>query len=167
MGKLSRAKGATFERQLVRDIIRVFKLKDKKACYRTPMSGGHYACRTAADITISPEFQKRFPWVVEAKHWRSFRVGNFLTLKSEELKCFQQVIDTAERTNADPAVKGLVCRPVLVVKANFAEPYAAFPAQYMTDAVWYEPHVYFNLMGSAWVAISWELFLKLVESKQL
>lgn len=167
MGKLSKNKGATFERVLVRDIIKVFRLTNKRDCYRTPLSGGHHACRHAADITISETLQPRFPWVVEAKHWRSFHVGNFLTLTAEETKCFAQVLETTRRANADPIVPGLTYRPVLVVKANFAEPYAAFPAEYMTDPVWYAPHVYFYLAGVPWVAITWAYFLELVEGKQL
>lgn len=167
MGRLSKAKGAGFERVLVKDIIKVFKLTNKRDCYRTPLSGGHHANRQAADIFISPEFQPRFPWVVEAKHWRAFHVGKFLSLTGEQTKCFTQVTDTAERANNDPMVKGLHYRPVLVVKANFAEPYAAFPAQYITEAVWYTPHVYFSVLGYEWVAVAWATFLHYVKDKKI
>lgn len=167
MGKLSKNKGAGFERVLVKDIVRVFGLTNKRDCYRTPLSGGHHANRQAADLFISAEFQPRFPWVVEAKHWRAFRVGNFLSLKTTETACFTQVVETAERANNDPIVKGLHYRPVLVVKANFAEPYAAFPAEYITETVWYTPHVYFTVLGYEWVAIAWETFLQLVKAGKL
>jgi len=162
----SRSKGAGYERFLVNRIRKVMGFSNRE-CYRTPMSGGHYALRNCSDITFTANVHLQWPWVVEAKHWKQFRAGNFLALTKEELKCFKQVTDTAARANVEPEVPGLVYRPLLVIKANFRDSYAAFDADYITEAVWYTPHVYFEVHRKPWVAIELEIFLEMVRTRKV
>lgn len=124
--------------------------------------------REAADLTFSARFQKRFPWVVECKNWKKFAVGNFLKPVKEEVSWFQQVVEAAERANVKPEVPGLTYRPVLVAREFQRGVYAAFPAEHITEHVWYTPHVYFTVgaMGQ-WVAVSWLDFLVMVKEGKL
>ncbi len=164
--KTQRGKGGDFERFLMNRIRAVMGFT-KEQCYRTPMSGGHYALRTASDLTFTADVQERWPWVVEAKHWKQFRAGNFLALTAKEDGCFKQAMDATERANAKPQVPGLMYRTALIVKANFRDSFVAFELDYVTEHAWYTPHVYFETQGRAWMAIEFEQFLAMVKDRRL
>jgi hypothetical protein len=132
---------------------------DKTECYRTPMSGGHHANRQAADLTLSVEMQKRFPWVLEAKHRIGLTPAAFLSSQGKVVEFFRQVLRTAERANQRPEVPGLTYRPLLVAKANFGETWAVFPIEYMTEVLWYKPHFLTIIDEAAWVGVMWQDFL--------
>ena len=68
------AKGKAFERHVAHMIIDDFASFGitKQDCYRTPLSGGHFAAskEEPSDLVLSPKLRKLFPYVIECKSYR-------------------------------------------------------------------------------------------------
>ena len=68
-----RAKGSSFERQVAKDVIQAFAKYGVtvKDCYRTPLSGGHFAASRTdpGDLVISPKLAEYFPFSIECKSY--------------------------------------------------------------------------------------------------
>ena len=67
-----RNKGSAFERKVAHMVIRHFCVSPKD-CYRTPLSGGHFAASKTdpGDLVLSPKLVKKFPVSVECKSYRT------------------------------------------------------------------------------------------------
>jgi hypothetical protein len=140
-----KAKGATFER-LVADLIRkAFKLT-KKDVYRTPLSGGHpYA--DPADLVMSPAARRVFPFSVECKHRKTWK----LTLDKEtaEVRTWkQQATRAAQRSKLTP---------LLVIRGNATDIYCALPRIHAPA----EMDCACVAMADGWVLLRFRDFLRL------
>ena len=82
--KLSRDKGAAFERDVATRIRERFNLGAKDV-YRTPLSGGHPYGDTG-DLVMSDAALRAFPFLVECKHVKRWHLGLLLNTPMSELE---------------------------------------------------------------------------------
>lgn len=117
------AKGAHFEREIAKAIVKAFKKAKFKVvqrdCWRSVLSGGH--SMSSGDLEMSAKMEELFPYSVECKfrkkiNWENFLLGN---QKSEEVKWLKQAEEGATKR------KGL--EPLLVLKANGKKVLVLFP----------------------------------------
>lgn len=103
-----RKKGSNFERQIAQIFREKFNL-DPKHCYRTPLSGGHFAAsrNDPGDLVFSAPFLRTLPSpvCVECKNQRDWRIGRFWeNLKARkswpETQALKQVIKAAGTTSS-------------------------------------------------------------------
>lgn len=77
MGVNGRTKGAGFERVIAKLVVERFAEHGitNLDCYRTPLSGGHFAASKVdpGDLLISPALRKLFPYSVEAKFYKELQ----------------------------------------------------------------------------------------------
>lgn len=70
---MGRLKGSSFERQVAKMVIGAFAEKGvtKLDCFRSPLSGGHYAASQTdpGDLVISPKLAEYFPFSIECKSY--------------------------------------------------------------------------------------------------
>lgn len=113
-----REKGSTFERKLAGDIVEVTGC-EKRECYRTPLSGGHpFAC--PSDLQMSERLRKAFPFSLEAKHRKNWRLDQLFTGNKE----FESwLIQSSDAASSDNQI-GVKVSPLVVVRANFGNTYA-------------------------------------------
>lgn len=111
-----RRKGKRFEREVVALIRDAFALSVKD-CYRTPLSGGHFAAskEDPGDIFLGREFQLSMPrpLCIECKNSVSFEIARFWSRDIEsmswpETKALYQVLKAAGKDKA----------PVLIFNYN-------------------------------------------------
>ena len=118
----SRAKGASFERLVVNMILEATGL-GKTHCYRTPLSGGHAQYREdqPGDLFISDTLFEKFPFVVEAKHNRTWKPGVMFEPRKQERDWLAQVTRDSARGRDGAS-------PLLVMRGNGTEIFAAMPS---------------------------------------
>ena len=118
MAKKSKVKGSVFERLVAKMIITAAGPGfDRSDCYRTPLSGGHEFAG-ASDLVISPRLRKLFPFCVECKHRRNFRLEHVFDLVKDFAGYHAQVLAACER-------EGYCRQPMIVVRGNGGSIYAA------------------------------------------
>ena len=142
----SRAKGASFELLVARMILEATGL-DKSHCYRTPLSGGHaqYRVEQPGDLFISDTLYEWFPYVVEAKHNRTWHPGVMLCPRKQERDWLDQV-------SRDTKNGRLGASPLLVMRGNGTEIFAAMPRPaYRRSATKTESYIVFRYKGNPWV----------------
>lgn len=127
MGRMSRDKGASFERHVAK-LVRATFLVSPKECYRTPLSGGH-PYGDCGDLVIGNNLLPAFPFTVEAKHHRDFRLDWFFTGHKKLDAWMQQVIQAnwtqvSKRTRSKKAATLL---PLLVMRGHATPIYVATP----------------------------------------
>lgn len=117
----SRAKGAAFERLVAKMILEATEL-DETHCYRTPLSGGHaqYSKDQPADLFISDTLFEKFPFVVEAKHNKTWKPGVMFDPRKQERDWLAQVWRDSARGREGAS-------PLLVMRGNGTEIFAAMP----------------------------------------
>lgn len=102
-GVNGRKKGKRFERQVVKLMREAFEL-GVKDCYRTPLSGGHFAAskEDPGDIFLGQEFQRSMPrpLCIECKNAKNFEISRFWSRDIEnmswaETKALNQVLKAA------------------------------------------------------------------------
>lgn len=118
--KNSRRKGSSFENLLAKMLLEATGF-DKSHCYRTPGSGGHmqYSKGQPGDLFISDALFGRFPYVVEAKHNRTWKPGVMLEPRKQECDWLDHLLADIERGGRDEA------KPMLVMRGNGTKIYAA------------------------------------------
>jgi len=108
-------KGSAFERTIAIVFREKFNL-DAKHCYRTPLSGGHFAARRndPGDLVFSPAFQNSLPIpiCVECKNQKDWKIGRFW----ENLKAKRSWPETQALKQAIEAAGTTHCAPVLIFK---------------------------------------------------
>lgn len=121
MGKASKIKGSTFERRVAGEILKAAgKGFDKKDCYRTPMSGGH-PYTGDSDLVISKRLRRFFPFIVECKHRKTWKLEQMFTMP----KSFVEFVD---QVNAAARKDKLKRAPLIVIRSNGGKTYAAYPS---------------------------------------
>jgi hypothetical protein len=78
MSRYSKDKGHAFERKVAKMIREVFDVAEKD-CFRTPLSGGHHLYQRG-DLVMSPQLFRRFPYLVECKHSKSWSMTQILPI---------------------------------------------------------------------------------------
>ncbi len=122
MGINSRAKGAGFENLLAKMIREAFGT-DKDTCYRTPLSGGHqaYSKKSPGDLLVSDSLFKRFPFVVEAKHRKTFHPASFFKPTKDQRGWITHLfVDLAKSPRAS-------AHPLLICRGQATPIFAAMP----------------------------------------
>lgn len=146
----SRAKGNAFER-LVADMIAKALKVSVKEIFRTPLSGGHpYADR--GDLTMSADVLKRFPFTVEAKHQKTFKLEHLVSPTTQMYGWMDQVTQAANHT------KGR--KRLLVIRGNRTPIVCAYPREVTPF-----PHVLVQhpVSGEIWCIVLFSDFLKRVK----
>lgn len=159
MGRMSRNKGAAFERKVAGDVVRTLKRfgATRKSIYRTPLSGGH-PFGDSGDLVVAPELRRFFPFVVECKHWREWKPEVMFSrgrLRAQEHEWVMQVVEAAGKT-ADR-------NPLLVMRGQNTPIYAAIPEVLdgFHGRLSIESRVcFFDRRGKPWVMLAWAAFLR-------
>lgn len=163
----ARAKGSTFERLLAADIVKATGCK-KRECYRTPLSGGHpFAC--PSDLQLSPRLQERFPFSVEAKHQKIFKLEMMFRPPKSITNWLQQCMDASCSANQI----GNKISPLVVMRGNrtltYAAGYSEAIAKFMgwseNEGIDYAPRLtfyYFKKSGARkrWTLIPWSMLVR-------
>lgn len=159
-------KGSAFERKVAKLIRvaakRVMKVK-KSDVYRTPMSGGHIHAKreNPSDLVISKRVRKRFPFVVECKHYRRIRYLELMTPSFEGgiHKWIEQV---------KKCVKGNRYCPLVVMMENRGNIFCAFPLMLPMATGPYKPRrgLLFMHGKEQWCLMLFSTFLKAVFKEQ-
>lgn len=122
--KLSRNKGAAFERDIAHRIRDRFGLTAKDV-YRTPLSGGH-PFGDAGDLVMSEAAVRAFPFLIECKHVKRWHPGLLLNTPMSEL-------ELAYRAQARAALRRSVGRgkrwPMVVVMGDRTAIYCSAPRE--------------------------------------
>jgi len=156
----SRAKGASFERLLVKMILEATGL-GKDHCYRTPLSGGHAQYRNdqPGDLFISDTLFEMFPFVVEAKHNRTWRPGVMFEPRKQERDWLAQVWRDSARGRDGAS-------PLLVMRGNGTEIFAAATGTAFQRLLGWSPitlpHLVFRYEEATWVMTRFENVLKYI-----
>lgn len=118
-------KGSVFERQIAKEFGELY-YKDTSALLRNFNSGGLATMRTGAglpagDIIQVKYMDKPFPFSVECKHHKEFKIQNliFERKNSKEMKAWKQCLRDAETVNKIP---------MLVFKENYGDVVLCFRA---------------------------------------
>ena len=118
------AKGKAFERHVAHMIIDAFASFGitKQDCYRTPLSGGHFAAskEEPSDLVLSPKLRKLFPYVIECKSYRKLDWHKLLVPgpKGHWQEWWDQVNKAAEGGAHDARIAGIFSKPLLVFRQN-------------------------------------------------
>ena len=159
----SRAKGASFELLVAKMILKAAGL-DKKHCYRTPLSGGHaqYSKDMPGDLFISDDLFDLFPFVVEAKHNKTWKPGVMLYPRKQEQAWMAQVTrDTARAWSSGRPDAS----PFLVMRGNGTEIFAATP-YFSETALWdATPYLVYTWKGDVWIMVSFSTALHELEKR--
>lgn len=120
----SKKKGSSFENLLAKMLLEATGF-DKSHCYRTPGSGGHmqYSKGQPGDLFISDDLFARFPYVVEAKHNRTWKPGVMLAPRAQERDWLDHLLADTERGRDE-------AKPMLIMRGNGTKIYAA---QFLLD----------------------------------
>lgn len=152
MGKLSRNKGADFER-LVAKMFRDSLEAEKDEIMRTPLSGGH-SMGDRGDLQVSARIRSRFPFCVECKHSKEWRPGHFMTKTPGymEKSWLEQAAAAAARAVPNQF-------PLLVIRGNRTPIYAVFPvaAEESIPLPFVSPYLVFTAETSPWKY--WQMIL--------
>ena len=124
MGKISRNKGNSFERLVSKMVVSAFPGATAKDCYRTPLSGGH-PIADAGDLVISDRLRKVFPYVVECKHVKDWRMEHAFLVNNGMQKWLRQTVAAVARSESKGG-KGL--QPLLVMHGNLTGTYCTAPS---------------------------------------
>ena len=117
MGKMSKAKGSTYERHIAKKLGAWWG----EEFQRTPASGGlrwKQDNRVCGDIVTPPG--STFPWVVECKKRENWTMDSLLNGSAEVSKWWKQVTDDAERSGLEP---------MLIFTRNRQPDYVAFESR--------------------------------------
>ncbi len=142
----SRAKGSSFELLVAKMILEATGL-DKSHCYRTPLSGGHaqYRVEQPGDLFVSDTQYEHFPYVVEAKHNRTWHPGVMLCPRKQERNWLDQVSRDTE--NGRPGASSL-----LVMRGNGTEIFAAMSrSAFRRSTTKTKAYIVFRYKGDPWV----------------
>jgi hypothetical protein len=157
----SRVKGSTFERLIAKDIIAAFAAHGitNKDCYRTPLSGGHFAARKSdgGDLVTSPTLRAWFPYSLEAKHHRAIDLNPLMV--EAAIKRGQIPVWWAQCRKAASETKQ---HPLLVFHGNGRETYAmavlnATPAAKITATS--APYIVTEIAQTRVIIMRWKRFL--------
>ena len=118
-GSKSSSKGAAFELLIAKAVLKQFPRFTEEDCHRTPKSGGH-PYESSSDLRLSPEFRRVFPYAVECKHHKSFKIGQMWPKPSA------LVLSWLLQTEKAAKEEGRI--PILVMRGNFTPIYVALPA---------------------------------------
>lgn len=107
-----RIKGSVFERKVAGLIVEAFSEFGicKTDCYRTPLSGGHFAAskKDPGDILMSPKLQKLFPFVIECKSYKKLQWDRMILshqgVRGIMVKWWKQARKAALKTGGLPMV---------------------------------------------------------------
>ncbi len=164
MGRInSRAKGASFENLLAKMIREAFSL-EKEDCYRTPLSGGHqaYSKEYPGDLLISDRLFERFPFVVEAKHRRTYTPSSFLDPNKEQRAWLAHLlVDLAKSPH------GKAAYPLLVCRGQRTQIFCAMPLRALRDLELMMPPHYLGwpFEGTQWIQVYFEYILEQMGSQ--
>ena len=109
-GKGRQDKGARYERSIVKAIREVCGL-DAEQCWRTPLSGGHYA-EASGDIQFAPRVRDLLPVSIECKHHAGVKLDGLLSLGCPNAPW----LDWLHQTEKAAAKDGL--EPLLIARVN-------------------------------------------------
>jgi hypothetical protein len=163
MGKASRTKGCAFERLVAKQVITAAgKGFSRKDCYRTPMSGGHpYAGES--DLVLSEQLMKLFPWCVECKHYKGWKIdGVFKANKAHQDWCKQAAYSSSKDQFKRP--------PMVVMRGNGGNIYCA--ARYRDLKAWDHrmgnellPGLMFRFQDSFWKLSLFSEVMRVLKSR--
>lgn len=157
----SRAKGAAFERLTVNAIREAFAVGGED-CFRTPGSGGHmnFSKRYPGDVYVSEELRKRFPFVVECKHHKTWHAGAMMLNRKSERAWLEQVTRDTKK-----AGRGIY--PLLVMRGPSTPIYAALPGRVLkrllpkgTPRV--RTYLVFQYRNQSWVMMDFPVLLTIL-----
>jgi hypothetical protein len=156
-----RNKGNSFEREVAKQILdAVGPSFSGEDCRRTPASGGQ-PFGDRGDLVISGRLFRRFPFVVECKHWRDWHPDIMLAPRQIEEKWLLQVCTATAR-----AKRGGI--PLLVMRGDRQTAWCAAPLRDMLTylervGAWYFvfPHA-----GRRWLMVPWQVLLNALEARR-
>lgn len=159
----SKAKGASFERDVAKVIVRAFKHKkiEKKHCFRTPMSGGHLYAKDKhpSDLVIRKRLLRYLPVTIECKHYRSINyMGLIGPVASGGIFSWIRQVLAANKKTPDRL-------PMVVMKQNRDIIYCCFPLNQATelfDGFKAYRVIQFRNKKKNWILMPFERFLEKV-----
>lgn len=159
MGKSSKNKGHSFERDVAALVIEMLSPLDAKKgeVYRTPLSGGH-PFADQGDLCIAPRLEPFFPFVVECKAHKTWSPGDMMSmpLREAEAAWIEQVKTAAQNSKQE----GLV--PLLIMRALFNGIYVAGPHVELCRMVpalnRKRPNLRFRHCRELWTLWPWKVF---------
>jgi hypothetical protein len=75
----------------------------KKDCYRTPLSGGH-PMGDPGDLVMSPRLRAIFPYLIEAKHRKDWKVEHIFVPTAAMAEWVEQAVRAANKLHLTPVV---------------------------------------------------------------
>jgi len=115
-----KAKGSSFERLVAKTILDAFgEGFDQSDCRRVPMSGADKFF-DQGDLIISPRLRELFPFCVECKHRKNFRLEHIFKMTKDFEDYHRQVLSACEREKN-------VRMPMVVIRGQAGAIYASFP----------------------------------------
>jgi len=143
-------KGTAFERWFEKQIREVLKLS-KSDCYRTPGSGG-IRHLVGSDIYLSESARAVFPFYVECKHWRTWRLDKVMFMHRTVKIWLHKLLSDGRR---EP---GQI--PLLVARGHRTESFAIMPVGLLPRGfVCSDPVLYFRYGEDRWAAVPVRTFL--------
>lgn len=131
---------------------------DRRDCYRTPLSGGHEFAG-ASDLVISPRLRDKFPFCVECKHRKNFRLEHVFDMVKDFAGYHEQVIAASAR-------EGNTRAPMLVLRGNRGTIYCAVPrrsAQFLQLSCC--PRIEYRAKFDDWVLVQFDRFLECIKAR--
>lgn len=150
-----KAKGSDFERWVAKAIIAAYNnagYSFGQDCWRTPMSGGHpiESLRRPGDLQFSEQLSNLFPFVVECKHQKGFRL-EYLFRPNTLLRSFlAQALSQADNSGSR--------QPLLVVRSNWSIVLAVTLYRDYFDII--NPILLLRMENIQWVVMSFNAFLE-------
>lgn len=153
IGKKSKRKGNAFELLATKLILAAAgEGYSKEDCYRTPASGGHRFAG-ANDHVISDRLREVFPFGVECKNEKTFRVQHFFDLTAQLTGWHEQVLAAVARG-------GKLLKPLLVLKQERGNIYVAMLLEdwtaYRSSSTKYPVTLLYRYERKFWVVLKFE-----------
>jgi len=130
-----RGKGSSFERAVAKMVLKTFPGFSAKDCYRTPLSGGHFAAskNDPGDLVMSPKLRQLFPFSVECKSYKELPLETFWlpeTKRKGLINGWLKQCVKACNGSFDKKQPGDQLYPLLIMKGNRGRIFCALPGLY-------------------------------------
>lgn len=160
-----KAKGAAFELKIVKLIRNAVKCvyPNDSVCFRTPASGGHYIIG-GADITISEDLRKIFPFCIECKHRKTIKVEKFFAVTKHTKEFLKQAVANTYETGD---------LPLLVMRGARTAIFCASTLEALKDSQYEElssdsiPGLVFRYRSKTWKIFLFKYMLDILSSKSI
>ena len=159
----NRRKGNSFELEVAKQILAtVGPAYDGEDCRRTPSSGGQ-RFGDRGDLVISNRLFRRFPFVVECKHWKKWRPGFMLMPTKIELDWLEQATKANARSKRPST-------PMLIMRGDRQEAWCAAPRfvlrQFLLNGSG-DLYCVFPYANVRWLLVPWARALEALRLRKL